>query len=76
MSSEPIPLAPFHAARVVRNGKTRAGSPDIRCRCRGCARRFVADPKRLSITEERKELGRRLLQEHLSLRTIARATGV
>src|SRR3954454_1117472 len=39
-------------------------------------RRFVARPKRDPITEERRELVRRLLLERLSLRAIARAAGV
>lgn len=72
---DPIPACPrCHATHVVRNGKTRAGSANFLCR--GCNRRFVADPKRAPITEEKKELVRRLLLERLSLRAIARATGI
>jgi transposase-like protein len=73
--AEPIPACPrCHAAHVVRNGKTKAGSPNFLCR--GCNRRFVAEPKRAPITEDRRELVRRLLLERLSLRAIARASGV
>ena len=44
-SADPIPACPrCHATHVVRNGKTRAGSPNFLCR--GCDRRFVAEPKR------------------------------
>src|SRR3954454_6614561 len=72
---EPIPPCPrCHAAHVVRNGRTVAGSPNFLCR--GCHRRFVARPKRDPITEERRELVRRLLLERPSLRAIARAAGV
>jgi insertion element IS1 protein InsB len=74
-NAEPIPACPrCHATHVVRNGKTRAGSTNLLCR--GCGRRFVPCPKRAAITEERRELVRRLLLERLSLRAIARATGV
>lgn len=74
-STDPIPACPrCQATHVVRNGKTKAGSPNFRCR--GCNRCFVAQPKRLPITEERCELVRRLLLERLALRAIARATGL
>jgi transposase-like protein len=59
---------------VVRNGKTQSGSPNFLCR--GCRRRFVAAPKKGPVTEDRKQLIRRLLLERLSLRAIARAVGV
>src|SRR4051812_13180132 len=71
-AAEPIPACiRCHATHVVRNGKTKAGSPNFLCR--GCHRCFVALPKRAPITEERRELVRRLLLERLSLRAIARA---
>ncbi len=74
-TAEPIPACPrCQATHVVRNGKTKAGSANFRCR--GCNRCFVADPKRRPITEDRKELVKRLLLERLSLRAIARATGI
>lgn len=62
------------ASHVVRNGLTRAGSVNLLCR--GCGRCFVPHPKRPPITPEREELVRRLLLERLSLRAIARSTGV
>ena len=71
----PIPACPrCCATHVVRNGKTKAGSPNFLCR--GCGRRFVAAPKRAPITQERRELVLRLLLERLSLRAIARVAGV
>ena len=72
---EPIPACPrCHSAHVVRNGKTRLGSSNFLCR--GCGRRFVADPKKGPVSEARKQLIRRLLLERLSLRAIARSVGV
>jgi transposase-like protein len=59
---------------VVRNGRTQAGSPNFLCR--GCGRRFVPNPKRGPVPDDRKELVRRLLRERVSLRAIARATGL
>ena len=59
---------------MVRNGHTRAGSAVVLCR--GCGRSFVPDPKRQPITPEREALIRRLRLERLSLRAIARSTGV
>ena len=74
-SVDPIPPCPrCHATHVVRNGKTQSGSPNFLCR--GCHRRFVAAPKRGPISEDRKQLIRRLLLERLSLRAITRAVGV
>ena len=71
----PIPACPrCHATHVVRNGRTQSGSPNFLCR--GCGRRFVPDPKRGPVPDDRRELVRRLLRERLSLRAIARAAGV
>ena len=74
-ATPPIPPCPrCHATHVVRNGRTQAGSPNFLCR--GCGRRFVADPKKGPVSDDRKDLVRRLLAERLSLRAIARATGL
>ena len=71
----PIPRCPrCSATHVVRNGRLRSGSPQFLCR--GCGRRFVATPKREPVTDARKALVRRLLRERVSLRGIARATGL
>ena len=72
---DPIPPCPrCHSSHVVRNGKGRSGTPYFLCR--GCARGFVADPKKDPVSEETKQVIRRLLLERLSLRTIVRVTGV
>ncbi len=74
-TTEPIPVCPrCQATHVVRNGKTMAGSANFKCR--GCNRCFVAKPKRQPIAEERKQLVNNLLLERLSLRGVARATGI
>jgi transposase-like protein len=76
-STEPTPVPPCPrcaATHVVRNGLTHAGVPSFRCRT--CGRRFVADPRKGPVPDDRKELVRRLLAERLSLRAIARVAGV
>ena len=76
-TAEPAPIPPCPrcaAAHVVRNGPTHSGVPSFRCR--DCGRRFVAQPKKGPVSEERQDLIRRLLAERLSLRAIARAVGV
>ena len=74
-ASHPIPPCPrCRATHVVRNGRTQAGSPNFLCR--GCGRRFVERPKKGPVSDERKDLVRRLLRERMSLRAIARATGL
>jgi insertion element IS1 protein InsB len=62
------------ATHVVRNGLNSAGTPTFRCR--PCGRRFVAEPQKGPVSEEKLALIRRLLTERLSLRAIARAVGV
>jgi transposase-like protein len=59
------------SAHVVRNGRVRSGSQQLLCR--GCGRRWVPDPKRARVSDERRELVRRLLRERMSVRGIARA---
>ena len=72
---ESIPSCPrCRGTHVVRNGTLRSGSPQLLCR--GCGRRFVAEPKKGPVSEERKALIRRLLLERLGLRAIARVAGV
>jgi transposase-like protein len=59
---------------VVRNGSNSAGTQCFRCN--GCGRRFVAEPRRQPVSDERRALVERLLSERLSLRAIARVTGL
>ncbi|HVK15782.1 MAG TPA: hypothetical protein VM533_02475 [Fimbriiglobus sp.] len=70
-----IPPCPRCAAgHVVRNGPTHSGVPSFRCRA--CGRRFVAEPRKGPVPDDRKDLIRRLLAERMSLRAIARVAGV
>ena len=72
---EPIPPCPrCRATHVIRHGQTQSGSPNFRCR--GCGRCFVERPKRRPVDDERKALVKRLLLERVSLRGIARVTGI
>ena len=72
---DPIPPCPrCHSTHVVRNGKNRSGTPNFLCR--GCDRRFVARPRKGPVPEQTKQQIRRMLLERLSLRAIARITGV
>lgn len=76
-TSEPTSVPPCSrcaATHVVRNGVNSVGTPTFRCR--GCGHRFVANPRKGPISEEKQDLIRRLLLERLSLRAIVRAVGV
>ena len=70
----PPPCPHCRATHVVRNGILPSGSR--RHLCRGCGRRFVVAPKKGPVSDERKDLIRRLPLERLSLRAIARVAGV
>ncbi len=59
---------------MVRNGRTHSGTPAFRCRA--CDRRFAEAPRKGPVPGEAKDLIRRLLAERMSLRAIARVTGV
>lgn len=72
---DPVPSCPrCGAASVTRAGTTHNGVPSFRCP--DCGRRFVAAPRKGPVTDDRKDLVRRLLGERLSLRAIARVTGL
>jgi transposase-like protein len=76
-TTEPTSIPPCPrcgATHVVRNGPNAAGTPSFRCR--SCRRRFVAAPRKRPVPQEKRSLIRRLLLERLSLRAVARATGV
>ncbi|MBX9583426.1 MAG: hypothetical protein K2X87_24255 [Gemmataceae bacterium] len=59
---------------MVRNGHNRAGFPNFLYR--SCGRQLVARPRKGPVPDETRELVRRLLRERMSLRGIARATGL
>ena len=71
----PLPLCPqCRSDRVVRNGRNASGTPTFLCRA--CGRRFVERPQAGPVPDDTKDLIRRLLGERMSLRGIARVTGV
>ena len=72
-ATPPPPCPSCAAAHVVRNGRNQSGTPTFLCR--GCGRRFVAEPKAGPVPEATRQLVRRLLGERLGVRAIARATG-
>ena len=68
-----IPVCPRCAGtHVVRNGTNASGTQTYRCR--GCDRRFVAQPKKGPIGPAEQDLVRRLLAERMGIRAIARST--
>jgi DNA-directed RNA polymerase subunit RPC12/RpoP len=76
-TSEPTLIPPCSrcaATHVVRNGVNSVGTPTFRCR--GCGHRFVANPRKGPLSEEKRHLIRRLLLERLSLRALVRVVGV
>src|SRR5579884_607197 len=68
------PCSRCAATHVVRNGLNSAGTPTFRCR--GCGHRFVANPRKGPVPQEKRDLIGRLLLERLSLRAIVRSVGV
>jgi insertion element IS1 protein InsB len=62
------------SAEIVKNGSHSVGTPKFLCT--GCGRQFVEYPKKLPISQARKELTDRLLLERLSLAGITRVMGV
>ena len=62
------------SSNVTKNGSVAQGRP--KSRCKDCGRQFVKYPKRRRISQQTKQLIDKLLLERLSLRGIARVTGV
>ncbi len=59
---------------IIKNGSTHNGKP--KHQCKSCGRQFVDKPTKITISNETKQLIDRLLLERISLRGMARATGV
>lgn len=74
-SAPAVPAWPRDPRRPRRRPPLGLAAPLLRLCC-GCGRRFVASPKKGPISDERKDLIRRLLLERLSLRAIAQVAGV
>jgi len=59
---------------TIKNGSTHNGKP--KSKCKDCGRQFVTNPTNKSVSVDIKSLIDKLLLERISLRGIARATGV
>ena len=59
---------------TIKNGSTHNGKP--KCQCKDCGRQFVLNPNNQSVSLDIKLLIDKLLLERISLRGIARVTGV
>jgi transposase-like protein len=68
----PCPRCGSH--HTIKNGSTHNGKP--KRQCKDCGRQFVVNPSKQPISEETKQLIDQLLLERISLRGIARVTGV
>ena len=59
---------------TIKNGSTHNGKP--KRQCKDCGRQFVINPTNKTVSDETKQLIDKLLLERISLRGIARVTGV
>lgn len=59
---------------TIKNGSTHNHKP--KCLCKSCGRQFVLNPEKKTISPETKALIDKLLLERISMRGIARVTGV
>ncbi len=59
---------------MIKNGSIHNGKP--KRQCKECGRQFVINPTNKTVSDETKQLIDKLLLERISLRGIARVTGV
>jgi len=62
------------SVKIKKNGHIHNGKQNYRCK--ECRKSFVANPENIIISEEKRELIKKLLLERLSLRGICRSVGV
>jgi DNA-directed RNA polymerase subunit RPC12/RpoP len=62
------------STEIVKNGSVANGKP--KCKCQDCGRQFVENLTKKAVSAETKQLIDKLLLERISLRGIARVTGV
>jgi len=60
--------------QLIKNGSVHNNKQ--KCQCKSCARQFVVNPTKTTVTQEIKQLINRLLLERISLRGIARVAQV
>nr|CAO88697.1 unnamed protein product [Microcystis aeruginosa PCC 7806] len=73
----PSPLFPCPncgSHHTIKNGSIHNGKP--KRQCKECGRQFVINPTNKTVSDETKQLIDKLLLERISLRGIARVTGV
>ena len=70
----PPPCPSCGSHQTIKNGSTHNGKP--KRQCKDCGRQFVINPNNKTISPETKQLIDKLLLERISLRGIARVTGV
>jgi transposase-like protein len=71
-SNLPCPRCGSH--HTIMNGTIHNGKP--KCQCNNCGHQFLINPTKQSVFLETKQLIDKLLLERISLRGIARVTGV
>ena len=64
----------YGSKHIIKNGSIHNSKP--KHQCKSCGRQFVDNPTKITISNETKQLIDRLLLEKISVRGIARATGV
>ena len=72
VDSLPCPRCGSH--HTIKNGSTHNAKP--KRQCKDCGRQFVLEPTNITVSQETKQLIDKLLLERISLRGIARVTGV
>ena len=70
----PSPCPSCGSHQTIKNGSTHNGKP--KRQCKDCGRQFVINPNNKTISPETKQLIDKLLLERISLRGIARVTGI
>jgi IS1 family transposase/transposase-like protein len=70
----PPPCPSCGSHQTIKNGSTHNGKP--KRQCKDCGRQFVINPNNKTISPETKQLIDKLLLERISLRGIARVTGI
>ncbi len=63
-------------AKIKKNGHIHTGVQNYKCLFPECSRQFILNPTKKYISEDQKELVKRLLLERVSLLGICRAVGV
>jgi len=63
-------------SKIKKNGHIHTGAQNYKCLSPECSRQFILNPTKKYISEEERELVKRLLLERISLSGICRVVGV